>query len=188
MIIILNGTSSSGKTSVLKSIQEQSEDVFIEFGLDKVIFMMPGRYIYTSLWNEILGEAYRAGEYGKKLMKAMHHAALSLHHNSINIIMDHVLVEDEWKKECADLYAGEDVYIIGIKCPLHVLEEREKMRKDRTLGQAGKQYDIVHKDCIYDLEIDTSILSLNECAKLILEHIKNTKPRGLKAMKAGYCR
>jgi chloramphenicol 3-O phosphotransferase len=59
------------------------------------------------------------------------------------------------------------VLFVGVKCPLEVLEAREKGRGDRTLGQAAGQAGIIHQNCIYDLEVDTSQLSAAECAEQI---------------------
>ena len=36
-IIILNGTSSAGKTSIAKALQDALEDTYIETGLDRFI-------------------------------------------------------------------------------------------------------------------------------------------------------
>jgi chloramphenicol 3-O phosphotransferase len=54
-----------------------------------------------------------------------------------------------------------------------VLEERERSRKDRTLGQARLQYPVIHKHCVYDLELDTSKLSVEECARKVLDRMKS---------------
>lgn len=42
-IIILNGPSSSGKTSIAKQIQQQSAEPYLLTGLDNLIFMIPGK-------------------------------------------------------------------------------------------------------------------------------------------------
>ncbi|NIP51373.1 chloramphenicol phosphotransferase, partial [candidate division KSB1 bacterium] len=59
--------------------------------------------------------------------------------------------------ECARLFHGLPAYLIGIKCPLEVLEQRERDRKDRTLGQARAQFGLVHSLVNYDYQVDTSI-------------------------------
>ena len=106
-----------------------------------------------------------------RLFSGMHHAILELAKSGLNIIADHVLLEKKWVTECADLFHDLTAYLVGVRCPLEVLEERERSRKDRTLGQAKAQFIATHKNCTYDLEVDTSILSAEECAKQIFELI-----------------
>jgi chloramphenicol 3-O phosphotransferase len=63
-----------------------------------------------------------------------------------------------------------------------VLEQREKDRKDRTLGQAREQFDVIHKYVVYDLELDTSTLTVEECAEKVIERLK-TPPIAFKKLK-----
>ncbi len=44
-VILINGASSSGKTSILHSLQDLLDEPFLEVGIDKFIWMMPGRYL-----------------------------------------------------------------------------------------------------------------------------------------------
>jgi chloramphenicol 3-O phosphotransferase len=166
-IIILNGTSSSGKTSIVHALQNLLEEPFLDAGIDKFIWMMPERYLDRPLWDDVLGLATKAGQQGHQLISGMHRAIEALSKNGNNVIADHVLVEKAWWQDLAMCLAGLPVYLVGVRCPLEVLEERERARKNRTLGQARAQYDIVHGAGIYDLEVDTSTLTPEECAKKI---------------------
>ena len=67
----------------------------------------------------------------------------------------------------AGLLADFEVFWVGVYAPLDVLEARERQRGDRLIGLARWQYDRVHEGMNYDLEIDTSIATPMECAKLI---------------------
>ncbi len=103
----------------------------------------------------------------------MHHAIAAAASRGNNILTDHVFVEKVWVDECANLFAEMNAYLIGVKCPLEVVEQREADRKDRTLGQARLQYDVIHKYVKYDLEVDTSLLNSEECADKIIERLKS---------------
>jgi chloramphenicol 3-O phosphotransferase len=135
------------------------------------------------LWDAVLGLATHAGEPGHRLMHAMHHAILSLLHNGCNVLADHVLVESAWVEECVELFADLPAWMVSIYCPLEVLEERERSRKNRTLGQARAQFPIVHAYTLYDLEVDTSQLSAAECAAVIREGILHTPPSALQRLR-----
>jgi chloramphenicol 3-O phosphotransferase len=78
-------------------------------------------------------------------------------------------------------------FFIGIYCPLDILEQREKTRKSRTLRQAKAQFSLVHVDCIYDFEVDTSVYCPEEYAQLIKARIQNgTPPCAFKSLKQQY--
>lgn len=181
-IIILNGTSSAGKTSIIKALQERLPVPALDMGLDRFLWMLPMRYLERPLWDDVLGQAVQAGETGFRLVYGMHRAIYAAAQAGNSILADHVLVERAWVDDCANLFASLPVYLIGVRCPLEVLMQRERSRKDRTLGQASAQFPLVHRYCIYDLEVDTSILSPEQCAMRIIERIK-TPPEALQRLK-----
>jgi chloramphenicol 3-O phosphotransferase len=185
-IIILNGTSSSGKTSMVKALQALAPEPYLDAGLDRFLWMLPKRYLDRPLWDDVLGLASEAGQTGHLLVKGMHRAMASLSRAGINVVADHVLVEPGWLRDCALLFHDLPAYLIAVRCPLEVLEEREKARKDRTLGQARLQFPLVHAQGVYDLEVDTSIQSAQDCARHILAHIKDNPPVAFKALVQGH--
>ena len=180
-IVFINGTSSSGKTSIVRALQALLEEPFLEAGIDKFIWMMPERYLERPLWDDVLGLADRAGAAGNDLVRGMHRAILALSQAGCNVVADHVLVEPAWVKDCAALFSGLPAYLIGVQCPLEVLEQRERSRKNRTLGQARLQFPVIHKYALYDLEVDTSILSPEECARCICSRL-DEPPQAFKEM------
>jgi chloramphenicol 3-O phosphotransferase len=184
-IIFINGTSSSGKTSLLKALQKKLQEPYLDMGIDKFIWMLPGRYLDRPLWDDVLGKALHSGPLGLSLFSGMHHAIAAAASRGNNILADHVFVEKAWVDECAELFADMNAYIIGLQCPLEILEQREKGRKDRTLGQAKLQYDVIHKYTKYDLELDTSKLTTDEAAEQVIERLKNP-PAAFRKIKASH--
>jgi len=172
-IILINGTSSSGKTSILNLLQNLLEEPYLNAGIDKFIWMLPKRYLDRPLWDDVLGQATEAGQTGHTLFQGMHRAIAALSRAGNNVIADHVLVEQSWVDDCAANFAGLPAYLIGLHCPLEILEERERSRKDRTLGQARAQYGIVHHYTRYDLELDTSMLDPETCARQIISRLQS---------------
>lgn len=175
-VLILNGTSSSGKTRLVRALQTRLAEPYLEAGIDKFIWMLPGRYLERPLWDEVLGLANQAGPLGHQLMTGMHQTITTLARAGLNVIADHVLVEPAWLHECAARLSDLPAFFIGVRCPLAVLEQREQQRKDRTLGQARLQFDLVHAHGIYDLEVDTSIFSPEACAAQIQQHLQTGRP------------
>ncbi len=175
-IILLNGTSSSGKTCLLRALQDSLPEPYLEAGIDKFIWMLPERYLERPLWDEILGLATTAGQAGHTLMAGMHQAIAALSRTGNNVLADHVLVEPGWVQECAALFHDLPAYLIGVRCPLEVLIQRERSRKNRTLGQAEAQYALAHAHGLYDLEVDTSLSSPEECAAQIRTRLADPRP------------
>jgi chloramphenicol 3-O phosphotransferase len=63
---------------------------------------------------------------------------------------------------------GLDVLWVGVRCVPEVAAAREAARGDRVAGMAAAQADSVHRGVSYDLVVDTSQASADDCARLIL--------------------
>ncbi len=175
-IILLNGASSSGKTSIVAALQNTLDAPFLDAGIDKFIWMLPRRYRDRPLWDDVLGLATHAGPVGQTLFSGMHRAIAALARAGNHVIADHVLVEPAWVAECAALFADLPALFVGVRCPLAVLEQREAARKDRTLGQARAQFPLVHAYTVYDLEVDTALADPATCAAQIKRRLEHGPP------------
>lgn len=171
-IVILNGASSSGKTSILRALQDAAPELYIDLGLDRLLSMLPARYLRRPLWDDILGAATEPGATGRLLISAMHRMIADTARLGSNVVADHVFVIPDWVEECARLFSDLPAYLIGLHCPLTVLEQRERQRKNRTLGQSSLQFSLIHRYTKYDLELDTSTLPPHECALQILNRLQ----------------
>jgi len=63
-IIFLTGASSSGKTTLLRSLQKHLPEPYLDMGIDRFIWMMPSRYPDRPLWDDVLGKAVQSGPVG----------------------------------------------------------------------------------------------------------------------------
>jgi len=175
-IILLNGVSSSGKSSIAKILQAKLETPYLHACIDAFEEMMPPRS--ESEWGVKWQPAF------DKMISGFHHSLAALAQSGNNLIVDHVLLErDEprsWVPECLTLLAPYDVILVGVRCPLEVLEQREKERGDRPSGLARWQFERMHLEIVYDFEVDTGAHTPEQCAMQIIAALP-TPPTGLAA-------
>jgi chloramphenicol 3-O phosphotransferase len=166
--VVLNGASSAGKSSIVKAIQRLSDVPALHASLDTFTDM----FDWTAIDDEsVREECHRVGV-------ANFHATLPILASSrFPLIVDHVFEQHAWFEACRDALKAKRVYFVGVRCPLEVLEQREKARGDRRVGLARWQFERVHQDKEYDLEVDTSKLSPDECAVSILSFVSDA-PKG----------
>lgn len=178
VIVLLNGGSSAGKTTLAKALQDALPTPYLVVGIDTVVFALPHRYVNDPAhWQEVYRYHYEDGRvagitiepYGDRLVRGMHRAVAGLAGCGLGVIVDHVLSEPGWRADIDQAWAGLDVLRVGVLCPLDVAEERERARGSRTLGWARAHADVVHQAVRYDLTVDTSRGSPAECAKVIAE-------------------
>jgi chloramphenicol 3-O-phosphotransferase len=66
---------------------------------------------------------------------------------------------------------------------LKELERREQKRGSRRQGFARAQFKNIHKDKIYDIELDTHALSIQQCVEKVLDFYATKKPWAFEKMR-----
>lgn len=172
-IIFLNGTSSSGKTVIANALQDELPGPYMHVSIDAFFNFYPERYLDPRNKEEAVVLATLA----LRVVSGFHKCVAALAEAGNDIIVDHVLQEDGWLRECVESWAELDVLFVGVKCPLDVAEQREKARGDRDVGTARYQFERVHSHGLYDIEVDTSLLNVDECVSKIMAGSKDKSER-----------
>lgn len=180
-LILLNGASSAGKTSIIHALQAKLPEPYLECGIDKFLWMLPQPYLNRPLWYEVIAthhppqrEMYfTSGRVGDQLIFGMHRAITAMLQAGNNLLVDHVLLDPRWLADCVAQWVELEPLCVGVRCPLPLLEEREQARQDRTLGQARAHHLVVHAHALYDLEVDTALVSPQACADQILSYLNS---------------
>ena len=177
-IIFLNGTSSSGKSSIARELLNVLDDgVFFHLAVDSFNAMRTKR----NLGPEDLDMALRRTRMG------FHRSIAAMAEVGNDIVVDHVLSEPWRLLDCLSVLRPEDVLFVGVHCPLDELTRREQARGDRPLGLATDQYDLVHRHGDYDLECDTSTASPRKCAERIKDFLPHRpKPTAFARLRGRY--
>ena len=165
-IIFLNGVTSSGKTSIVESLQNQ-EDIFFYV-------------VANDLFKEMVGENYLRKNYWKYLSEViimMYHTAKLYSDMGKNVLIDGILVEREEIKphysQLLEILKNNPLDIVEIYCPLDICRQRNIIRGDRYETQSQEQYDLMAENIKYSAKVDTSIYSPEECAKKIIKELFN---------------
>ena len=179
-IVLLNGVGSAGKGSIAKALQTMTTECFLHVEMDAFLGMLPeasfgrpeGITFETVQEDGKPSVIIRTGPAAERVFRGMRHAIAAMAAQGNNMIVDDVLLGSEKAAEYADLLSPFDLFLVGVFAPLDVLEARERERGDRLIGLARWQYDRVHKDMRYDLEVDTSRATPMECAELIRQKFR----------------
>ena len=71
----------------------------------------------------------------------------------------------------------------GVRCDLGELEQRERQRGNRRLGDAKRDFLTVHRHAIYDVEVDTTSTSPhNNADRIIAAREAQAKPSAFDRM------
>src|SRR6188474_879709 len=144
--IFLNGTSSSGKTTLATAFQQAMDEPTLYVSNDKFIFMAADR---------VLKDHEMRPKVLLPLLSAFHRSLPLIAGCGFPMIIDHVIERKDWMDEVAEALRDFDVYFVKVSCPLEELERREQARGDRQIGFARMQLGLVHGFCEYDAEVDT---------------------------------
>ena len=152
-IIVLNGASSAGKTTLARALQGVLAAPSLYVAGDTFVGMLPPGPFDAPSYLAVMA-----------LLPAFAASAASL---GLNVVVDHLLSTRTWLKECAEHLAPHRAFLVGVRCSLEELERRERERGDRRVGAARAQLPFVHAHADYDVEVDTSAAPPEECARLI---------------------
>lgn len=165
-MIILNGGSSSGKSSIARALQESLTDPWLTLGIDDLIDAGPS-------WLLNGGDGLGFGADGSvtsgagfsAVNRAWDAGLVAMAREGARIIVDEVFLRGgEAQLEWLTLLAGLPVLWVGVHCPAEVAEAREAARGDRIPGMATLQAQTVHKGMTYDVVVDSSAMTPQRAA------------------------
>ncbi len=147
-IILLNGASSSGKSSLARALQARIDTPFWHISIDHLrdSGVLPTARI-------------KSGEFDWRRMRepfflGFERSLLAYVEAGNDLIVEHIMESEDWLLRLADTLAGQDVFFVGVHCELGELERRELARGDRRVGDARRDHFRIHSYCLYDLDVD----------------------------------
>ena len=174
-IIVLNGGSSSGKSSLATCLQERLEGTWLTLGVDDLIRALSHGFADTGAGGCIefgpdgsiaVGEKFRRAE------AAWYEGLAAMARAGTGVIVDDVfLAGGDSQARMRTAFEGLSVIWVGVRCRAETAERRELDRRDRIRGQARDQAERVHAGAFYDLVVDTTETSTEECARAVVARV-----------------
>jgi chloramphenicol 3-O phosphotransferase len=189
-IVVLNGAPRSGKSSIAAAMRDAFDEPWINLGVDSFMTITPVRLrpgiglrpggerpdieavvplLYGMLYESVANHTRRGSNV---VVDVGHHDA---HSQPLGILGD-----------VARRLDGLPAWLVGVRCPIEVVMQRredgdpahyERWAPDGTIPDSVRRWqDEVHRPGIYDLAVDTSVLSPAEAAAQIRDHILTGPP------------
>ena len=198
--IFLNGTSSSGKTTLARALQTSLPDHWQHIALDQFRDGMPDKFRGLNAPPETTGwrglnvvpvsegdspyTSVRFGAQGIALLKGMRRAMRTFVDAGINIIIDDIILEPEFLTDYLEVFSGIQVWFVGIRCDLAIIEDREALRLGRFPGTARGHLKQCHAHNQYDIEVDTGRLTPAQCTASIVSALAGGTPTAFETLRA----
>lgn len=186
-IVILNGAPRSGKSSIAAVIQRTFAGVWMNLGVDWFKQMTPERY-QPGIGLRPGGERPDLEPLIVILYRAMYQSIAYHSRLGLNVVVD-VGHHDAYAvprgilPQCARRLKGLPVLLVGVHCPLDVIMDRRRAswhtddHDDGSIPLAVRLWQVaVHLPGIYDMEVDTAVLSPEECAAQIHQRLNDGPP------------
>lgn len=192
-VIILNGPSCAGKTSIQKAFQQLTmPDLWCKTGIDTLFdASMPNitpenmnfwtsenpiRWVentYDEQGHKIL--PLFLGDQGKKAVYAMNSAIAAYAQNGCNVIVDYIAYKQEWITDLQHKLKGIKTYYVAVDISLEALEQREIARGTSPMGHARSHYATVYGNLTYDLRVNSEKNTPQEITVQLKQMIETEK-------------
>lgn len=191
-IILLNGTSSAGKSTIAKQLQEILPQPYLHTGIDHFLGAAPWSrlmvYGDSTVQTEAAGwilpfrdgalvDVPQLGPVAYQWLDGMYASFATLASAGINLIVDDVIYDPQVLRLAVTRLADLPVLFVGLHCPVEEAMRREQVRGDRAPGGAAIFHGLVHRHGCYDLEIDTAQASPTECVEQICMALAEYHPQ-----------
>jgi chloramphenicol 3-O phosphotransferase len=150
---MLNGASSSGKSTLAASLRRRLDEPFLYVSSDQFVAagMLPERRDRDgpfAWWQEMR----------PRFFQGFHRCLPALAGAGNDLIVEHIIEFPAWRMQLAELLSGFDVFLVGVHCDLDEIDRRERIRGDRRVGEGREHIEgnAIHTFGPYDCEVDTT--------------------------------
>ncbi len=184
-VIILNGPSAVGKSSIIKAFQDKQDTLWLGMGIDNLfVGIMSMKYMLDPLYKVMQGFptedaggklfTLHIGSEGQKIIRGMHRAIAAYARTGNNVIVDYITYDPTWIADLHSSLKGINTVYVGVTASLETVQQREKSRGTSPEGHGRSLYENVHKGWKYNLKIDTDTLTPDKAADVIIQYVNNS--------------
>jgi len=199
-IVVLNGTPRAGKSSIASALQGSSGALWLNLGVDTFAAVTPPP-LRPGIGLRPGGERPNLEDAVMALFGALYSAVVAWSSVGLNVVVD-VGHHDDYSRPLGILgmvagdLQGLPAYFIGVRCPVEAIMARRDASAGAGAGSGeagdaryvtsapdGTVPDVVyrweravHDPGLYDLEVDTSTTSADDCAGAILRRLELGPP------------
>jgi len=190
IVVVLNGPSGSGKSSIQKEFQKlHMPNLWIKVGIDNLFDnvmpeITPENMSFWQSKNPIRWVEKKkddkgndivplfVGEQGDKVFYAMNSCIAEYAKNGCNVIVDYIAYKKDMLSDLKEKLKNVESYFVAVQISLDVLEQREANRGTSPKGHARSHYFTVYGDMKYDLTVNSEKNSPKEIAQQIKNFIE----------------
>ncbi len=213
-VVLISGTSGSGKTTTCSEWARRAEEPWLTFGMDLFVgSLFPAKY---TMFGEKKDEGYYPNAYGPMCMKAlsaMHAMIAAAAQTGQNMVVDHLMfVDPPVLQDAIWRMADVPVLFVNLKPSRDVLEARVTTRQidfipppiQEAMAAAGPEiikalgdqlaavgpwfYEHAYANDIYDIELDSSAMNPVEVCEQIEARLAQGPGTAFAALRQKYPR
>jgi chloramphenicol 3-O phosphotransferase len=169
-IVLLHGASSSGKSTLARTLQATLPEPFWHISIDH----LRGSGVLPMA--RIASREFHWRDMRASVFDGFHRSLAAYASAGNDLIVEHILDTPGWSDDLAGLLSPFDVFFVALHCGRDVLIEREAARGDRPIGSAAKDHDTIHRGMRYDLELHSERAPEENAKRLIAAWQARTAP------------
>jgi chloramphenicol 3-O phosphotransferase len=174
-VVILNGGSSSGKTTLARALQSALPQPWLLLGIDLMIWTMPPEMINHPDGLSVREGVITRGAPFLVLYEGFQRGVAAMARSGVNVLIDDLTLDGVVDQQRWNVVLeGLDVCWLGVRCASDIADGRAAGRNSRLPGIARHQAESVHAGVRYDLEVDSGSLGLREEMSVVAEWLKQT--------------
>ena len=166
-VILLNGPSSAGKTTLGKALQRKLQE---QYGIHSLLLSADQLLTAAGCTGSAVISCLK--ETGLPVIETFHAAIEAAAKAGAMVIADHVLGENAaWISDLYSRLDGIKVLPVQVFCGIEQLHRREYARKDRRpdWAHALRQAEEIHVHLPCEIVVDTTIAGPDNCADIVLD-------------------
>ncbi|WP_237153775.1 chloramphenicol phosphotransferase CPT family protein [Oryzibacter oryziterrae] len=188
-VVILNGAPRAGKSSIVAALQARTDAVWINLGVDVFANTVTPPHLRPGIGLRPGGERPDIEVWLPALYAGLYESIAAHARLGFNVVADVGHHEGHSHpygllEECVQRLDGMCVLFVGVRCPIETIMIRRNASDGSIYAQGSEAepvppavmrwQEMVHQPGLYDLEIDTSVLTPEASAEAILAAL--TKP------------